>query len=55
MRIIYDDREKFPWMVECGDHRVANFRTRYGAEREMERLRRAFAAEQKRIDERDDG
>jgi len=51
MRIIYDDRKEYPWVVECGDHRVANYRTRYGAELAMERLMLAFAREQKRIDE----
>ena len=38
-RIVYDDREEFPWLLIYGNDQVwAKFRTRKGAERELRRI-----------------
>jgi hypothetical protein len=40
VRVTYDDRRKFPWVVMWGeDHEWANYRTHLAAQDEASRLR----------------
>ena len=40
VRILYDDREKFPWVLWAGDMLWGKYRTREGAIRTKHRLQR---------------
>jgi len=44
IRIVYDDRERFPWVLWIGSYLWAKYRTRKGALNGKRRLMKAFEA-----------
>ena len=44
LHIVYDDREKFPWLLYAGAYLYAKYRTHKGATWGMEKLQKVLDA-----------